>query len=282
MYLYHFGLRELPFTLTPNTSFYCGLQSHDEALDVLLLALQTGEGFIKVSGEVGTGKTLLCRKLLNELPDAFVAAYVPDSYLGPQELRRAIAAELGLQVALDAGQHALTDLLQQRLLQISAQGKTVVVLIDEAQVLSDDSFEALRLLSNLETESHKLLHIVLMGQPELEQRLASHQLRQLRQRITFSYRLRALSREEVGQYLHHRLQVAGYQGEPLFNVAAIRLLHKAGRGIPRLINVLAHKAMMLSFGRGEQTVTHRSVRAAVADTDDAWQPGFWSWRRQFR
>lgn len=245
-----------------------------------MLALQTGEGFIKVSGEVGTGKTLLCRKLLNELSDAFVTAYIPDSYLGPQELRRAIAAELGLQVELNAGHHALTELLQRRLLQISAQGKTVVVVIDEAQVLADDSFEALRLLSNLETESHKLLHIVLMGQPELEQRLASNQLRQLRQRITFSYRLRALTRHEVGHYLHHRLQVAGSRAECVFTDRAIRVLHRSSRGIPRLLNVLAHKAMMLSYGRGAQQVNHCAVRAAVKDTDDARQKGFWWWQNR--
>lgn len=281
MYLYHFGLRELPFTITPNTSFYCGLQAHDEALQVLVTALKTGEGFIKVTGEVGTGKTLLCRKLLNELPDHFVTAYVPNPFLNPFELRRAVASELGVLPAQTEAQSAgqqgnsapdhfeLAERIQQRLLDIHREGKTVVVIIDEAQALPQESLEALRLFSNLETEQRKLVHLVLFGQPELDQRLATDSLRQLRQRIGFSYQLRSMTVDEVGQYIHHRLQVAGYQGAELFPPAIVKNLHKASRGVPRLVNILSHKCLLLTFGRDAPQVTPLALREAIADTSDA-------------
>lgn len=269
MYLYHFGLRELPFTLTPNTSFYCGLQSHDAALTVLLTALKTGEGFIKITGEVGTGKTLLCRKLLNEMPEHFVTAYIPNPYLTPAELRQAIAAELGIEGVDNMDQHRLTQALEQELLRINTLGRSVVILLDEAQALPQESLEALRLLSNLETESRKLVHLILMGQPELDERLAKREFRQLRQRITFSYTLDSLNREEMGQYLHHRLLVAGYTGLPLFTPELTQLLHKASRGVPRLANVIAHKTLLSAYGLGRHKLTRKDVLAAAKDTEDA-------------
>lgn len=273
MYLYHYGMQQLPFTLTPNTSFYCGLQAHDEALQVLVTALKTGEGFIKVTGEVGTGKTLLCRKLLNELPDYFVTAYIPNPQLSATELRRAVAMELGIATARGTtDQHELAYQLEQRLLEINRSGRTVVLLLDEAQALPLDSLETLRLMSNLETESRKLMHLVLFGQPELDERLATKELRQLRQRIGFAYRLRTLNEAEMARYVEHRLQVAGYQGGSLFTPRALRVLHRASRGVPRLANVLCHKSLMLCYGLGKQRVDETILRAAIKDTEDASMP----------
>lgn len=277
MYLYHFGLRELPFTLTPNTSFYCGLQVHNDALNVLLTALKTGEGFIKVTGEVGTGKTLLCRKLLNDIPDHFVTAYIPNPYLSPTELRQAIAVELGIEGVDDTDQHKLTQALENELLRVNQMGRSVVILLDEAQALPQESLEALRLFSNLETESRKLVHLVLMGQPELDERLAKRELRQLRQRITFSYRLNTLTEDEFGRYLHHRLQVAGYKGPPMFTPRLAHLVHRASRGVPRLANVISHKALLSAYGAGRFHLERSDIIAAVKDTEDASSLGFSPW-----
>ncbi|MDX1280122.1 AAA family ATPase [Shewanella colwelliana] len=269
MYLQHFGLGEAPFSLTPNTGFFFGLAPHVEALQVLQTALQTGEGFIKVTGEVGTGKTLICRKLLNEIPSRFHCAYLPNPYLTPDELRWAVALELGLKYSTNIDQQQLTTLIQQQLIALSAHGHSIVLVLDEAQALPDESLEALRLFTNLETESRKLLQVVLFAQPELDERLALKQFRQLRQRITFSYQLRPLTRGETSAYLTHRLQIAGYQGPELFSQNNCMRLAKASRGIPRLINILAHKALLLAFGEGAQCVSHQHIKAAVNDTDDA-------------
>lgn len=271
-------MRELPFTISPNTHFYCYLQTHEEALQVLLTSLKTGEGFIKVTGEVGTGKTLLCRKLLNELPDQFVAAYLPNSYLSPDALRRAIAAELGVKLPKTAhaqDSYRVIDAIHQRLLAIQRSGQTVVVIIDEAQALPDESLEALRLFSNLETEQSKLVQLVMFGQPELDQRLAQPELRQLRQRIGFAYQLRSLSLEEAGRYIHHRLQIAGYQGGELFPFAVLKRLHQASRGIPRLLNILCHKCLILTYGRGLPQVNRWAVEQAIADTSDVVRRPLW-------
>ena len=268
MYLYHFGLTELPFTLTPNTSFYLGLAPHNEALAVLLTALKTGEGFLKVIGEVGTGKTLLCRKLLNEIPDHFVTAYIPNPYLNPDELRRAVAVELGVKQAQRMSAQLLTQRIQTRLLELHAKGHSVVLIVDEAQALPEESLEALRLFTNLETESRKLLQVVMFAQPELDARLAEQHFRQLRQRITFSYRLRAMSAEEVEHYIQHRLNVAGYKGAALFSSKLCRQLTKASKGIPRLVNVICHKMLMLGYGEGQYELTNHHLKLAVQDTED--------------
>ena len=271
MYLTHFGLQEAPFGLTPNTGFYYGLPPHEEALQVLNWALAQGEGFIKVTGEVGTGKTLLCRKLLSELGSEarpVRLAWLPNPHLTPAELRIALALELGLAVR-DQSELDLTDRIHRHLISLHQQGSRVVVLIDEAQALPDETLEAIRLFGNLETESSKLLQIVLFGQPELDARLAKPHLRQLRQRIGFSYCLRPLRFDETRAYLEHRLQVSGYRGAPLFAGRAMRLLWRASRGIPRLINILAQKCLMLAYGQGVRQVDSRLVRLAIRDTDDA-------------
>ncbi|WP_431419299.1 MSHA fimbrial biogenesis protein MshM [Aeromonas dhakensis] len=271
MYLNHFGLQEAPFGLTPNTGFYYGLPPHEEALQVLNWALAQGEGFIKVTGEVGTGKTLLCRKLLSELGSEerpVRLAWLPNPHLSPAELRIALALELGLEVR-DQSELDLTDRIHRHLISLHQQGSRVVVLIDEAQALPDETLEAIRLFGNLETESSKLLQIVLFGQPELDSRLAKPHLRQLRQRIGFSYSLRPLRFDETRAYLEHRLHISGYRGAPLFGGSALRQLWRASRGIPRLINILAQKCLMLAYGQGARQIDGRLVRLAVRDTDDA-------------
>ncbi|MGE6116907.1 ExeA family protein [Aeromonas salmonicida] len=271
MYLNHFGLQEAPFGLTPNTGFYYGLPPHEEALQVLNWALAQGEGFIKVTGEVGTGKTLLCRKLLSELGSEahpVRLAWLPNPHLTSAELRTALALELGLSVR-EGAELDLTDRIHRHLISLHQQGSRVVVLIDEAQALPDETLEAIRLFGNLETESNKLLQIVLFGQPELDARLAKPHLRQLRQRIGFSYCLRPLRFDETRAYLEHRLQISGYRGAPLFAGRAMRLLWRASRGIPRLINILAQKCLMLAYGQGARQIDSRLVRLAIRDTDDA-------------
>jgi len=267
MYLYHFGLGELPFTLTPNTKFYLPMAMHDEALAVLSTALQTGEGFIKVVGEVGTGKTLLCRKLLNEIPSHFVTAYIPNPYLSPDELRRAVAVELGVKQAQRMSVQLLTQRIQTRLLELHTEGHSVVLILDEAQALPEDSLEALRLFTNLETETRKLLQVVLFAQPELDDRLAKTEFRQLRQRITFSYKLRAMNANEVQQYIHHRLQVAGYRGAELFPVRICQKIARVSQGVPRLVNILCHKMLMVAYGQGHYEMTVKILHAAVKDTE---------------
>ncbi len=267
MYLYHFGLRELPFTLTPNTNFYLGLEPHNEALEVLLTALKTGEGFIKVVGEVGTGKTLMCRKLLNEIPEHFVTAYIPNPFLKPDELRRAVAVELGVKQAQRMSVQLLTQRIQQRLLELHSQGHSVVLILDEAQALPAESLEALRLFTNLETETRKLLQVVLFAQPELDQRLAETAFRQLKQRITFSYKLRSMNALEVEHYIQHRLQVAGYKGANLFSHDIAKKIAKVTEGIPRLVNILCHKMLMLGYGEGSYQLTKKHLFQAIQDTE---------------
>jgi len=270
MYEAHFGLREPPFGITPDTSFAYACNSHQEALNTLLIAARNGEGFMKVTGEVGTGKTLLCRRFLRALdPARFVSAYIPNPYLEPQTLMFALADELGVKLDRGADQHHLLRELNHALLDFARAGKTVVACMDEAQAMPQETLESLRLLTNLETEKRKLLQVVLFGQPELDERLARESIRQLRQRITFQYRLSVLGPAEVEQYLAHRLRVAGYRGGTLFVPAAVRQLHRASRGVPRLVNIIAHKSLLLAFGEGVQQVQPQHVRNAAADTPAA-------------
>ncbi|MEM0515079.1 AAA family ATPase [Pseudoalteromonas sp. YIC-827] len=276
MYLRFFNLQEMPFSLTPNTQFYCALEPHNEALKVLLSALSMGEGFLKVTGEVGTGKTLLCRKLINHVDDKYVVVYIANTYLNPEELRCAVAGELGLDTQCPS--QAVSQAIENRLLALSQAGKKVVMIVDEAQCLSWEALEALRLLTNLETESKKLLQVVLFGQPELDARLANPRVRQLRQRISFSYRLRPMTAVEVEYYIDHRLRRAGVE-QKLFPRPLCRRIAQASRGIPRLVNTLCHKSLLQAYGDGRSTLTKGYVKAAIADTDDcnsakAWRPGW--------
>ncbi|MCK2125201.1 AAA family ATPase [Thauera aromatica] len=270
MYEQHFGLREAPFLLTPDTGYFYAWRAHQEALNVLLVALAAGEGFIKITGEVGTGKTLLCRKLLASAGEDVVTAWLPNSLLEPEALREALAEELGLEAPRELGQHRQLRLIYERLVALAEAGRHVVVCLDEAQAMPDQTLEALRLLSNLETEKRKLLTVILFGQPELDQRLASEGLRQLRSRIGFSYRLQPLDLDGVRNYVAHRLHVAGSpHAATLFGPGALCCLHRASRGIARLVNILAHKALLAAFGEGAHKVDTCHLLRAVADTEDA-------------
>ena len=269
MYLYHFGIRELPFTLTPNTQYFFGLPSHKEAIEVLRTALKSGEGFIKVTGEVGTGKTLICRKLLNELDPSFVSAYIPNPYLSPSELRKAVASELNVELSEGGDQQEFSQRIQKRLIEIRKSNRCAVLIIDEAQALPDESIEALRLMTNLETESQKLMQVVLFGQPELNEKIGQAKLRQLRQRITFSYNLQQMDTDQIEQYVRHRMRVAGHSTGEVFEEGVFRALKIASRGTPRVVNILCHKALMLAFGEGTNKVTEKHIQFAAKDTEAA-------------
>ena len=276
-YLKHLGLRELPFDITPDTSYFFASRSIQEALNTLLVAVANGEGFIKITGEVGTGKTLLCRKFLSTVSGGCVSAYIPNPNLEPRGLLLALAGEFGVP-AVSGEPHRLTKDLMQRLLDIARQGKRVVLCMDETQAMPLATLETVRLLTNLETEKRKLMQVVLFGQPELDRNLASQSVRQLRQRITFQYTLKALDRKEVADYVAHRLAIAGYPGQWLFTNGALRELHAASGGIPRLVNILAHKSLLLVFGEGGRQGELRHVRAAVDDTPAA-NARTWWWGR---
>jgi len=270
MYTEHYGLQQLPFGITPDTHFFFAHSSYQEALNTLLIAARSGEGFLKVVGEVGTGKTLLCRKFLNQLEtESFVTAFIPNPYLEPMTLLLAVADELGVAYPENPNQHLLLKALTEFLIATHADGKRVVLCLDEAQAMPTESLEALRLLTNLETESRKLLQVVLFGQPELDIRLDEPSIRQLKQRITFSSNLGTLNAQDVEYYLAHRLGIAGYRGARLFARDAVRRLHRASRGVPRLINILAHKALMAGFGEGARYITDHYVKLAILDTESA-------------
>lgn len=268
MYEQFFGLREKPFSLTPDTEYFYRYSGHQEALNVLLVALRNGEGFVRVTGEVGTGKTLLCRQLLKILQPDCATAYLPNPLLTPLELYQAISHDLQLNLPADASLQQIQQKIFIELVRLRELQRPLVVLIDEAQAMPHKSLEALRLLSNLETEKEKLLHIYFFAQPEFEQRLANDNLRQLRQRITFSYTLEALQQTELSAYLEHRLQIAGFQGVNPFTPAAVKLLHRASNGVPRIVNLLSHKALLVAYGKGVRSIGRNMVAAAIKDSAD--------------
>jgi MSHA biogenesis protein MshM len=273
MYLPHFGLREFPFGMTPDSSCFFPSGSHQSALNTLLVATQSGEGFLMVTGEVGSGKTTLCRRFLSALPGQFLTAYIPNPYLDARGIYHALAEEFGLDSGGDAA--ALLHRLNRAMLAFAAQGLFPLVCVDEAQALPTESLEAIRLLTNLETEKRKLLQVVLFGQPELETRLDT--MPQLKTRIAFQSGLRRLSRRETADYVRHRMLMAGAAQPHLFSRAALAALHTASRGLPRLINLLAHKALLIAFGRGAARVGAQAVAHAIADTPAARQRGFRLW-----
>ncbi len=275
----HFGLREAPFGITPDTSFFYACRSTQEALNTLLVAVGNGEGFIKITGAVGTGKTLLCRKFLATLNAGWASAYLPNPNLEPRALVLAVAEELGVNAEPGADQHHLMRGIARALLEHARHGRRVVLCMDESQGIPLETLETMRLLTNLETEKRKLLQVVLFGQPELDRRLALESIRQLRQRITFQYDLTGLDREEIGAYVEHRVAIAGYTGAPLFDHGALRALQRASRGVPRLVNILAHKALLLVYGEGGRYAARRHVRAAAADTPATGPQRNWWWPR---
>jgi MSHA biogenesis protein MshM len=273
MYEHFYGLQENPFSMTPDIGYFYRYSGHQEALNVLLVALRNGEGFVSLTGEVGTGKTLLCRQLLQLLQNDFATVYIPYPQLTPLELYQAIAADLQIDLAQNATIQQIYQKVFTELIRLKNLKRPLVVLIDEAQAMPYRSLEAVRLLSNLETDKEKLLHIVFFGQPEFDERLKQTNLRQLRQRITFSCRLQALDSSEVPPYLNHRLRIAGFQGQGLFGDAAARLIHQASNGVPRIINLLAHKALLSGYGKGIRQIGRKQVVAAIKDTDGIKVPG---------
>jgi len=277
MYLEHFGLKEYPFGITPDTSFFFSANGYQQALNTLLIAARTGEGFIKITGEVGTGKTLLCRIFMASLGREFEIAYIPNPSLEPQALLMALAEELGVDIDSNVGQHHLIKSINLALLNFASQDKRVLVCIDEAQAMPLETMEALRLLTNLETEKQKLLQVVIFGQPELDVKLNHESIRQLKQRITFDFKLGALTNDEMHYYLNHRLVVAGYQGGRLFSPKALKLLRKKTQGIPRLVNILAHKSLMSAYGKGDRVVERDDVIAASEDTGSTRNSGWNVW-----
>ncbi len=276
MYKAHFGLRELPFGITPDTSFFFACSNYQEALNTLLVATKNGEAFIKITGEVGVGKTLLCRKFMATLDKGFVTAYIPNPFLEPRTLMLALADELEIPQEKDVDQHHLLKAINHRLLVLAREGKRVVLCLDEAQAMPIETLEALRLLTNLETEKRKLLQIVMFGQPELNRKLAQEAIRQLNQRIGFHYHLGPLTKDDMEFYIAHRLSVAGFAGSRLLDRGAVRTLYTASGGIPRLVNILSHKALMLAFGEGKQQIHARHVKAAASDTGSA-KKSVWPW-----
>lgn len=266
MYEQYFGLKEQPFSLTPDTDFVFRHAGHQEALNELLTGLHSGEGFIAVIAEVGSGKTLLCRKLLTLLPEDWSSAYLPNPLLTPVELFREIATELGIDLKACRTLQELQRAIFSRLVEVHKSGAQTIILIDEAQAMSQKSLEALRLLSNLETEKKKLLQIVFFAQPEFEKRLAQHAMRQLRQRITYICRMKPMQRLEIDGYLRHRMAVAGYNGPALFTSSALRRIYRCSEGSPRMVNIIANKALMVAFGQGEHKISGRQVAIAIADT----------------
>ncbi len=270
MYLGYFSLREAPFSITPDTDFFYPHAGAQASLNMLLVALRNGEGFLKVVGELGCGKTVLCRQLLKTLQGECVTAYIPNPDMGPDDLLLALADELGVALVHPVQRHAVMNGIGACLVQHARQGRRVVVCIDEAQAIPLRTVESLRLLSNLETEKRKLLQIVLLGQPELDAKLARPEIRQLLQRITFSEYLGPMALERVPVYIHHRLATASLDAAApaaqLFSAPASMAIARASAGVPRLINVLAHKCLMLVYGEGGDCVDVAHVRLAVADT----------------
>ncbi|NOH32764.1 ExeA family protein [Vibrio chagasii] len=278
MYQAHFGFEQLPFTLTPNTDLFYGLAPHFEAIQTVISALEMGEGVIKVTGEVGTGKTMVCRMLVNHLKDCTALIYLPNPVLSGTDLRHAVAKELELTIENEA---TLVDNIQHKLIELHNSGLRVVAIIDEAQALSDEALETLRLFGNLETEDKKLLQIVLLGQPELDARLEAYHLRQFRQRITFSSTLRALTLDEAVAYIDNRIVKSGGNSE-LFSLNQKKAICRSSQGIPRLINQLCHKALLLSFSESKKYIDNQHLFSAMHETYDVCKPKFktpilWGW-----
>jgi MSHA biogenesis protein MshM len=268
LYLEHFGLKEPPFRITPHTDFFFDGADRGATLEALIYAVLHDEGIVKVSGEVGSGKTMLCRVLMERLPGIVDTIYLATPSLARDEILHAIADDLQLKLSNERTAVALRE-LQEQLISRYGQGRRVVILIDEAHVMPDETLEQVRLLSNLESSRHKLLQIVLFGQPELDATLAKASLRQLRDRITHSFRMRPLSTPEVAKYLSFRMRAAGYRGPDVFTQRAVGFIARASGGLTRRINILADKALLSAFTENGHAVTHRHVRAAVRDSEFA-------------
>jgi len=274
MYIQHFGLAQYPFSLTPNTRYFLKLPSHQQVFDLLLAALDSDRHFAKIVGEVGTGKTMLCRKLLNSLEyhkKRYITAYIPHPILSEEGIMHALAEELSIERESNLSYYHLLKLVTEEIVNYSIEDKSIVLFIDEAQAMPEETLEAIHLLTNIETKNNKYLQIVLFGQPELDELLDRPMLRKLKRKLAFSFELPALDRDSVEAYVEHRLIKAGYNGSNMFTNNALDLLFKGSRGIPRLINVLSHKALMVAFGKGEQIIDESHIDSAIEDTESAKQ-----------
>ncbi len=265
MYLEHFGLREAPFKITPHTEFFFAGANRGETLDALVYAITSGEGIVKVTGEVGAGKTMLSRVLMERLPATVETIYLAVPSLSRDEMLAVIAEDLGVETN---GLHTtkIIRALQETLIKLHAEGRQVVALIDEAHAMPMTTLEEIRLLSNLETSHSKLMQIVLFGQPELDVHLALPNMRQLKDRITHSFYLLPLPNRDVKDYLDFRLRAAGYKGPALFDAACIDVITEASEGLTRRINIYADKTLLAAFAEGTHDITANHVRAAVSDT----------------
>jgi type II secretory pathway predicted ATPase ExeA/septal ring-binding cell division protein DamX len=267
MYLDHYGLTEPPFRITPHTDFFFSGANRGATLEALIYAITHDEGIVKISGEVGSGKTMLCRVLMERLPDNVVIIYLANPSLSRDDILYALADELGLSISAGGRANAVLKSLQDKLVSLYGEGKQVVVLIDEAHAMPRETLEEIRLLSNLESNRHKLLQLVMFGQPELNETLSRPDMRQLRERITHNFGLEPLVRDDVSQYIEFRMRAAGYRGPSVFTPTAIKLIADTSLGLTRRINILADKALLASFAAGLHQVGPKEVKAAIRDSE---------------
>ena len=266
MYEDYFGLERPPFKITPDTSLFYDGGKRGDILAALVYAIHRGEGIIKVVGEVGSGKTMLCRMLQLKLPDTVEIVYIANPSVSAEDILFVIAHELSLQVTKQASKHEVMHLLQDYLLQRHMENKQVVLFIEEAQGMPLDTLEEIRLLSNLETDENKLLQIILFGQPELDQNLSEQSIRQLRERITHNFELAALTQDEIHNYLNFRMREVGYTGPELINTAVAKKVEQHSEGLLRRINIIADKILLSAFAEGTHNLTSKHVTAAVNDS----------------
>lgn len=279
MYLEHFGLAQYPFSLTPNTRYFLKLPSHLRIFEAVVASLSQPGQFCKIVGEVGTGKTMLCRKMLNALEfhkDRFVTAFIPHPILSEEALLSALADELGLN---DYSGKKYRDLLidiTTEILRLASTGRQVVLFIDEAQAMPEESLSAIYLLTQAQSGSKLPMQVILFGQPELDELLDRPALRPVSNEVETSFQLPALDAAGVEAYVQHRLAKAGYSGNHMFTSNALKLLVESSGGVPRLINVLCHKALMVAFGKGDRIVDEKHIRRAIDDTESLQQKKSWS------
>jgi MSHA biogenesis protein MshM len=267
MYYSHFGLSQAPFKITPNTDFFFSGGNRGPILEALIYAIAHGEGIIKVTGEVGSGKTMLCHMLPTRLPSHIETVYIANPSVSPEEILHAVAFELQLPVNRDAPRLEVMQALHDFLLGRYAEGKRVVVFVEESQSMPLATLEEIRLLSNLETRNDKLLQIVLFGQPELDENLRQPHIRQLRERITHSFRLEPLAESEIREYLMFRMRAAGYRGPDLFSNAVVRHIARTSLGLTRRVNLIADKALLAAFSENTHTLRPKHIDAAVRDSE---------------